>query len=374
MRRHGIGRIGISIIICISIAILAIGCGKKTTEITVDNGPEELIQKTPQENAIEETQIGPSEPTAISKLTVGFVPSQEPEEIVKSTEPLKDLLIEELAGFGYDVKEVEIVVGTSYESVGEGLSAGTIDVGFLPAGTYVLFDDGCDVILTATRDGLSIDSDDPKVWNEQKPTKRTTDPATYYRALIIAGPSDAGRAIAEKVNAGEEITFEELDALKWSIMDSSSPAGFVYPSLWFQSTYGKHITDLINAEVSDNYGTAFSKLAEGKIDVLVTYADARLDQEEKWNSSYGRTASIWDETDVIGVTDGIYNDTVCTSKYSPIMTKELKEAIKLSFINIGNTDAGKEAVAIYNHKGYVESTSDDYDSEREAQKLMMKLD
>ena len=32
----------------------------------------------------------------------------------------------------------------------------------IPGGTYVLYDDGCDVLLTATRDGLSIDSDSAK--------------------------------------------------------------------------------------------------------------------------------------------------------------------------------------------------------------------
>ena len=43
------------------------------------------------------------------------------------------------------------------------LSAGTADVGLIPANTYLLYDDGCDVILTATRDGLSVDDDDPRL-------------------------------------------------------------------------------------------------------------------------------------------------------------------------------------------------------------------
>ncbi len=368
-------RLAVSLFTSIAMAALLLGCGKDTTEITVDNGPDELLQQPKVEvPAVDQTQIGPAEPKQIEKLIIGFVPSHEPDEIIKCTEPLKELLINELVGFGYDVQEVEIVVGSSYESVGEGLSAGTIDVGLIPAGTYVQFDDGCDVILTATRDGLSIDSPNAKDWNDNKPTSRTSNPITYYRALVIAGPSPAGRAIAEKVNAGEEITWEELDELKWSIMDTTSPAGFVYPSLWIQSTYGKHIADLTHAEVSDNYGTAFSKLAEEKVDVLVTYADGRIDQAEKWNSAYGRTGSIWDETDVIGVTDGIYNDTVCVSKYSPTMTDELKKAVQQAFINVGNTDAGKAAVEIYAHTGYMEATSADYDSERAAQKMMMSLD
>ena len=97
----------------------------------------------------------------IDTLRIAFVPSREPEEIITATEPLKQMLTDELAKLGYDVGEVDITVGTSYEAVGEALSAGTADVGLIPGGTYVLYDDGCDVLLTATRDGLSIDSTPP---------------------------------------------------------------------------------------------------------------------------------------------------------------------------------------------------------------------
>jgi phosphonate transport system substrate-binding protein len=156
-------------------------------------------------------------------------------------------------------------------------------------------------------------------------------------------------------------------------MNSSSPAGYIYPSLWLQDKYGKHITDLSHTALSDNYGTAFSRLASGQVDVLVTYADARRDNEEKWTSEYGRTASIWDETNVIGVTDGIYNDTISVSKSSPIMDDAFKAALSQAIINIGNTDAGKEVISIYSHNGYVEAKSEDYDSERKAQELIMSL-
>ena len=97
----------------------------------------------------------------IDTLNVYFVPSRDPDEIVTATEPLANLMQTELAGLGYDIGEVKITVGTTFEAVGEALAAGTADVGFIPGGTYVLYDDGADVILTATRDGLNKDSDNP---------------------------------------------------------------------------------------------------------------------------------------------------------------------------------------------------------------------
>ncbi len=309
----------------------------------------------------------------IEKLSIAFVPSREPEEIITATEPLKEMLTTELAGLGYDVAEVDITVGTSYEAVGEALAAGTTDVGLIPGGTYVLYDDGCDVLLTATRDGLSIDSDDPKDWNDQAPTEASDEQVTSYRALMIAGPSEKGKELADKVNAGEALTWEDIDSANWSVMGSSSPAGYIYPSLWMQQNFDKNITELSHAVQSDSYGSAFARLASGQIDVLCTYGDARRDYEENWTSEYAMTNSIWEDTAVIGVTPAIYNDTISVSKTSPIMDDDFKAALSEAFINIGNTDEGKEVIAIYSHNGYQPAQSSDYDSEREAQKMIQEL-
>ena len=311
--------------------------------------------------------------TKIEKLVVGFVPSREPDEIVTATEPLKAMLTTELEKSGYDVEEVEITVGTNYEAIGEGLSAGTIDVALIPGGTYVLYDDSAEVILTATRDGLSNDSDDPKDWNDNKPTEASTDQATSYRSIIIAGPSEKGRALAAKVNNGEELNWEELNEATWSVMSSSSPAGYIYPALWLDENYDKTITDLENAVISDSYGSAFARLASGQVDIVLTYADGRRDFEEKWNSEYGQTESIWDETDLIGVTPPVYNDTVSVSTTSDKMDEKLKTAVQEAFINIGETEEGKEVIAIYSHNGYQKANDSDYDNERKAQELIKKL-
>lgn len=309
----------------------------------------------------------------IDTLNVYFVPSREPDEIVTATEPLKNMLKDELNTLGYEVNNVVISVGTTFESVGEALSAGTADIGFIPGGTYVLYDDGADVILTATRDALSIDSDNAIDWNKNKPTQGTEDQAVSYRALFVAGPSAKGQELAAKVNAGEELTWEDINSANISVMSSSSPAGYIYPSLWLQDRYGKGITDLASAVQSDSYGSAFARLASGQVDVVLTYADARRDNEEKWTSEFGRKASIWDETDVIGVTAPIYNDTVSVSKTSKIMTDDFKAALQTAFINIGNTEEGKQIVSIYSHMGYQKAQSSDYDKEREAQQLIREL-
>lgn len=309
----------------------------------------------------------------IDKLKIAFVPSREPDEIITATEPLKGMLTAELAKEGYDVGEVDITVGTNYEAVGEALSAGTADVGLIPGGTYVLYDDGCDVLLTATRDGLSIDSDSAKDWNDQAPTKASDKQVTFYRALMIAGPSEKGKKLAAKVNSGAALTWDDVSSANWSVMGSSSPAGYIYPSIWLQQEFGKNILDLPHAVQSDSYGSAFARLASGQIDVLCTYADARRDYADKWGKEYGMKDSIWDDTAVIGVTPGIYNDTISVSKTSPIMDDAFKTALSQAFINIGNTEEGKKVISIYGHNGYQPAKSSDYDNERQAQKMIQEL-
>ena len=309
----------------------------------------------------------------IETLKVAFVPSREPEEIITVTEPLKQMLKDELANQGYEVGEVEITVGTTYEAVGEGLVAGTIDVGLIPGGTYVLYDDGAEVILTATRDGLSKDSDNAKDWNDGQPTEASDKQAVSYRALFIAGPSGKGQELLNKVNNGKELTWEDLDSANWSIMGTSSPAGYIYPALWLQDHYDKGISDLKSAVQSDSYASAFARLAFGQVDILVTYADARRDYAERWNTEFGRSGSIWEETSIIGVTAPIYNDTISVSKNSEIMNSDLIAALQQAFINIGNTDAGKKVIAIYSHNSYQVAQASDYDNERAAQKLIQEL-
>ena len=101
---------------------------------------------------------------------------------------------------------------------------------------------------------------------------------------------------------------------------------------------GKKISDLSNVVPLDSgYGTAFSYAAAEQVDIIVCYADGRNDYEASWTlpvdqkdetgkQGMGRSDSIWNELNVIGVTDGIYNDTVAISKESPYYTPELIDA------------------------------------------------
>lgn len=312
-------------------------------------------------------------------ITLGFVPSSDHETIIAATEKLPELFRSELAKHGVDADAVSVQVGESYDAIGEAMVAGDVDIGWLPGGTYALYSEDCEVILTATRTGLSVDSTDPSAWNDKKniPVK-TADTVKYYRALIYAGPSEYGRMLAEKTGRGESLTWEELDAARWATQKVSSSAGYIYPNLWLMKNYGKQLADLSDVTpFSTGYTDALSAAANNEVDIFVGYADLRSDYAECWTlpessktadgrCGMGQESSIWHDIKVIGVTDEIYNDAVAVSKSSALYTPDIIKIIRQSLISIINSPQGKDVFKMYNHTGYAEAADADYETARAA--------
>jgi len=321
-----------------------------------------------------------AETIKMDELTFQFVPSKDADVIITGTANLPELVKAEMAKLGYEIGEVTISVSTSYEACGEAMAAGAIDVGWLPAGTYCIYSPEVDVILTSTRAGLSNDSENPADWNgDANKTEGLSDNQVgFYRSLIYAAPSEYGKQLAAKVNAGEKLTWEELDAATWAIGNTSSSAGYIYPTMWLMENYdGKKLSDL-SSVVQLGYADAFAQAAAEQVDIIVCYADGRRDYEAAWNTAtdsadatgkagMGRTDSIWNELNVIGVTDGIYNDTVAVTTAKPeIHNPEFMAALQTALINIINTEEGKAIFAVYSHEGYVRAVDSDYDPARVA--------
>ena len=320
-------------------------------------------------------------------LSVFFVPSRDNATLVRGISFLPKVLKAELAELGYNFKSVSVYVGTSYEAVGEALDAGTADVGLIPGGTYAVYSEGgnLDVALTATRAGLSKDSDNPKDWNNGiATTGDSTNQVTYYRSLGIAGTSAKGRELAAKVNAGQQITWEDLQTVKIGVQGATSSAGRIYPTVKFMELYNKKLSDLPTANIIplSGYGAAAAAIANGTVDIAFGYADFRRDYATQWTTDYGRTKTIWEETDVVFVTPGIYNDTVTVSKVT--VDAALKTAIQTAFKNLVKDETAltgvsatetmflkvKDIFKVYSHEGYKDAKDSDYDNERKAQDIL----
>lgn len=313
--------------------------------------------------------------TEISSLKIAFSPYADADQIVTATEPLEQLLQAKLLEKGYDVKEIDMTVGTSYTAVGEALSAGSADIGFISGGNYVLFSDDCDVLLTALRYAINKDSENPADWNDGTIEENTKDMSTYYRCIILAGPTDKGQELLAKVNNGEELTWDDLNSATWSVLGPTSASGYIYPCLWLQDNYGKGISDLENVVQSDSHTTSVARLASGQVDVMVSYGHIRIKNAPIWESDFGGTAPMAEQTGVIGVTEGIYNDMIAYSKTSDTMADEdFRQSLGESFIEIAETDEGREIISVFSQVGYTWGQDSDYDGERAAQELLKSLE
>ena len=322
-----------------------------------------------------------AENVKMDKLTFEFVPSKDADVIITGTQNLPELVQAEMAKLGYDIGEVDITVGTSYEATGEAMSAGTIDVGWLPGGTYAIYSQNGEVavILTATRAGLSNDSENPADWNgDANKTLPTEEQVKFYRSLIYAAPTEKGKALAAKANAGEAITWDELNDCVWAVGNTSSSAGYIYPTMWLMDNYdGKKISDL-SSVITLGYADAFAQAASEQVDIICCYADGRRDYEIAWNlpvdqqdetgkQGMGREDTIWNELNVIGVTEGIYNDTVAITTAKPeINNPEFIAALQQALINIIGTEEGQAIFSVYSHTGYAIADDSDYDAARQA--------
>ena len=344
----------LALALCLS---LATGCaGKQPEAANNDSGTENNV-------------------TEIPSLKIAFSPYADADQIVTATEPLEQLLQAKLLEKGYDVKEIDMTVGTSYTAVGESLSAGSADIGFISGGNYVLFSDDCDVLLTALRYAINKDSENPADWNDGTIEENTKDMSTYYRCIILAGPTEKGQELLAKVNNGEELTWDDLNSATWSVLGPTSASGYIYPCLWLQDNYGKGISDLENVVQSDSHTTSVARLAAGQVDVMVSYGHIRIKNAPIWESDFGGTAPMAEQTGIIGVTEGIYNDMIAYSKTSDTMADEgFRKALGEAFIEIAETDEGREIISVFSQVGYTWGQDADYDGERAAQELLKSLE
>lgn len=323
----------------------------------------------------ETTASESSEPKTIESLKIAFSPYADSDTITTATEPLENLLKETLLTKGYDVQEVDMTVGTSYTAVGQALSAGSADIGFISGGNYVLFSDDCGVLLTALRYAINKDSENPADWNDGTIEENTDEMSTYYRSVLLAGPSEKGQALIEKVNAGEELTWDDLNDATWAVMGPTSASGYIYPCLWLNERYGKGINDLQNVVQSDSYTTSLARLASGQADIMASYGHVRTKYAPDWKEKFGGTDEMVNQTGIIGVTGGIYNDMIAYSRASGLMQDEdFRQALGDSFIEIAETDEGKEIISVFSQVGYEWGDDANYDGERAAQELLKSME
>jgi len=316
------------------------------------------------------------ETNKIEELVFIGVPSMDPELILNRLEPMKEEIKNRLLDYNYEVGNVEFIVSTNNNAAGEALTSGSALMGFMGGSTFIDYEsEGLEIIMTALRGNMEIDSLDPSDWNTGNSINRSkSDKVPYTRTLIYAGPSPKGKVLSNKILNNEKLTWDDLNDVTWCHSSSvNSGLGYVFPSLWLYENYGKTLKDLNSVLLMNNNGDYAINLALENCDVAVSYMTLRNDYEEKWTSEFNRKESIWNEIQVIGVSAEIPNGVIVLSQNHPDYSEELRDVLINVFMELTNTEEGIEAFGVYNIEGFQLGQSEDFDTLRKANNLVRGL-
>ncbi len=255
-------------------------------------------------------------PEKAGTLRLEFSPvGGEPATQMQQLRTLKELLQTALADAGVDVAEVRLTLGSSPAATAQAVAEDGVDAAFLPWETLEEFGGG-EVLMTEAWPAVSADGGIPADWNGQA-VCRTGAWRAGQRALVTAGPSSYGRQLASRMQSGRELTWEELSRARWGLAGERSRAAADH----FLEAGGGMLSALEQTMDCAGDEELLAALAGQQIDLAVLLADSRIDHAERWQRSvetggFGREASIWEETTVVGVTEPIYGSTLTTGTES----------------------------------------------------------
>lgn len=233
--------------------------------------------------------------SADDKLVMGFVPSQDSENIASSVEPLADRLSDELG------VEVEGKVMTNFNSLVEAMGSNQVQIGFIPAFGYVLAHEqyDVDVILKSVRHGEGS-----------------------YKAQYVV-----------REDSGID-SLEDLKGKVWTFADKGSTSGYLFPAKQLMDEFDYDSasdleTDFFsNLVESGGHDTAAVAVLDGDADVATTFDDVRDNLEDEY-------PDIKDDLKVIDYTEPIPNDTISVTKD---LDDDMKQKIKDAFLSFNDDE------------------------------------
>ncbi|MCT2538156.1 phosphate/phosphite/phosphonate ABC transporter substrate-binding protein [Aquibacillus koreensis] len=253
-------------------------------------------------------------------LVMGFVPSQDSDEIADTVAPLAEKLSEELG------REVEGKVMTNYTALVEAMGTNEVQIGFIPAFGYVLASQEHDVevLLKSERFGSG----------------------SYVAQYIV------------RADSGIE-SLEDLEGKTWAYGDPTSTSGYLFPAAQIMDEFGVEdpSTEFFgNTVQSGGHDQSAIAVLEGEADVATTFDDVRTGLEEDY-------PEIMEETKILGYTDEIPNDTISVTKE---LDDELVAEIKEVFLSFNDDEEMIKIMNdVYNWDKIIEATDSEYDIVRD---------
>ncbi len=259
-------------------------------------------------------------------INVGFVPSENLEEVTKNAQPLVELLGKAVG------REVKPFIATDYTGIVEAFRAGKLDIAFLTPAAYVMANQeaGVKVVLKAERHGKSF----------------------FYSAIITR--KDSG---INKLEDFKDKTFSFGDAL--------STSGHIFPKKLFLDKGIDPKVAFKNVIYSGGHDATVLAVLNKKVDGGATFSNDTGGKDGAWTQFLKPEEA--NQIKAIAFSDPIPADNICVSK--DIDTK-ISAKLEKAFIELGKDKKGQELIQkLYRIDGFVPASDDDYKSVRASFKM-----
>jgi phosphonate transport system substrate-binding protein len=257
-------------------------------------------------------------------LRVGFVPSENVQQVSQNAQPIVDILRKELG------MEIEPFVAVDYTGVIEALRAKKLDIAFLTPASYVLAKNEADiqVVLKSHRKGL----------------------ASYYAAIITR--ADSG------INS-----LKDLRNRTFAFGDPLSTTGNIIPRKMFLEAGIDPNKDFKNVLYSGGHDATVLAVLNRKVDAGATFANFTDGKDAAW-VQYLKNPEEQKKIRAIAYSDPIPADNlVFRAGLDPDLGKKIQEV----FLALSRDPAGQKMLRdLYQIDGFVPATDQDYESIRAA--------
>jgi len=260
-------------------------------------------------------------------LRVGFVPSENMQQVAQTAQPIVDIPHKELG------MDVETFVAVDYTGVIEALRAKKLDIAFLTPASYVLAKNEADVqvVLKSHRKGY----------------------ASYYAAIITRADSGI-------------YTLKDLRNKTFAFGDPLSTTGNIIPRKMFLEAGIDPAKDFKNVLYSGGHDATVLAVLNRKVDAGATFANFTDGKDAAW-IQYLKNPEEQKKIRAIAYSEPIPADNlVLRADLDPELGKKIQDV----FLALGRDPAGQKMLRdLYQIDGFVPATDQDYESIRAAFKI-----